>query len=78
MENDTPPEKPKKLFQPTGDLYGFLSRYAEGLEDWQRDILDIYRQRMIYFKPMYRAKIIHEGFASIAHRRIMAETPPRA
>lgn len=68
-----PREKSEKVFQPTGDLHGFIAQYAEGLEDWQRDILDIYRKRMIYFKPMFRAKVLHEGFASIAHRRIMAE-----
>lgn len=66
-----PPEKPEKIFQPTGDLYGFIAKYAEGLEDWQRDILNIYRERMLYFKPMLQCKVIHEGFASIAHRRIM-------
>ena len=68
-----PPEKPVKEFQPTGDLYGFLAKYAERLEGWQRDILSIYREREIYFKPMRRLKIIHDGFASITHRRIMAE-----
>lgn len=67
------PVKPEKIFQPATDLFGFLSRYSEHLEDWQRDILDIYRHRTIYFEPQSRCKIIHEGFASIAHRRIMAK-----
>lgn len=66
-----PPEKPEKIFQPTSDLYGFLAQYSEHLEDWQRDILDIYRHRMIYFQPQWRCKVIHEGFASLSHRRIM-------
>jgi len=66
-----PVEKPEKVFQPTGDLFGFLAKYAEDLEGWQRDILEIYRQRTIYFQPQYKTKIIHEGFASISHRRIM-------
>ena len=66
-----PPEKPKKVFQPTGDLYGFLAQYAEGLEEWQRDILNIYRNRMVYFLPQIRCKVLHEGFASIVHRRVM-------
>lgn len=66
-----PVEKLEKVFQPTGDLFGFLAKYAEHLEGWQRDILEIYRQRTIYFQPGMRSHIIHEGFAAIAHRRIM-------
>ena len=65
------PEKPVKVFQPTGDLFGFLAKYAEHLEGWQRDILEIYRQRAIYFAPQAACKVLHEGFAAIAHRRIM-------
>ena len=64
--------KPEPEFQPNGDLYGFLAQYAEGLEDWQRDILGIYRNRMLYFQPLARAKVLHEGFAALTHRRIMA------
>lgn len=58
-------------FRAANDLYGFLAQYAEGLEDWQRDILNIYRQRMLYFQPLIRAKVLHEGFAALVHRRVM-------
>lgn len=66
-----PPSKPKRLFQPNRDLHGFIAQYAEHLEGWQRDILEIYRQRTIFFNPMRRTKVLHEGFAALAHRRIM-------
>lgn len=65
------PEKPKRLFQPNRDLHGFIAQYAEHLEGWQRDILEIYRQRVIFFNPTRRTKVLHEGFAALAHRRIM-------
>ena len=71
----TPPVKPSvppKDFKPTSDLFAFLAMYAEGLEEWQRDILMIYRQRAIYFQPMARSKVMHEGFAALTHRRIMS------
>lgn len=66
-------DKPKPEFAPAADLYGFLAQYAEGLEDWQRDLLGIYRQRTIFFQPMMRTKVLHEGFAALAHSRIMAK-----
>ena len=69
-----PPTAADKLpdeFQPSHDLFGFLAQYADGLEDWQRDILGIYRQRALYFQPMGRCKVIHEGFAALVHRHIM-------
>jgi len=67
------PDRPEKLFQPTGDLYGFLAQYAPDLEDWQRDILYIYRQRELAFLPLQACKVLHEGFASIVHSKIMQE-----
>jgi stage V sporulation protein R len=63
--------EPEPEFQPNHDLFAFLAQYAEGLEDWQRDILGIYRNRMLYFLPMVRCKVLHEGFAALTHRRIM-------
>lgn len=82
-ERDLPPlfdiigvpsvEKEPEDFQATGDIYGFLAQYAERLEDWQRDILSIYRQRALFYQAMSRSKVIHEGFAAIAHSKIMAQ-----
>lgn len=70
-EMDDQPEEASKYFEPVEDLYGFLADYGEKLEDWQRDILQIYRKRSIYFAPMRRTKILHEGFASMVHSNLM-------
>ena len=59
------PEEPEK------DLLLFLANYGRDLEDWQRDILAMVREEMLYFLPQMRTKIMNEGFASLAHERIL-------
>jgi stage V sporulation protein R len=61
------PEEPEK------DLLRFILDYARGLEDWQRDIIGIVRQEMLYFVPQMQTKIMNEGWASFWHQRIMRE-----
>ena len=50
--------------EPDKDLLGFLRDYAPELEKWQRDILNMIREEMIYFIPQMRTKTINEGWAS--------------
>ncbi|MFT8710368.1 MAG: SpoVR family protein, partial [Sporolactobacillus sp.] len=45
--------------------------YSRGLEDWQRDILTMLREEMLYFWPQLETKIMNEGWASYWHVRIM-------
>ncbi len=59
--------------EPTKDLLLFMAEHAPHLEDWQRDILLIVREEMLYFVPQMQTKIMNEGFASIAHSRIMRD-----
>ncbi len=49
--------------EPDKDLLGFLRDYAPELEKWQRDILNMIREEMIYFIPQMRTKTINEGWA---------------
>jgi stage V sporulation protein R len=49
--------------EPEKDLLGFLRDYAPELEKWQRDILNMIREEMIYFIPQMRTKTINEGWA---------------
>jgi len=66
------PEEPAKVPPvPEHDLLAFLIANARDLEDWQRDILAIVREEMLYFLPQMRTKIINEGWASFWHYRIM-------
>jgi stage V sporulation protein R len=73
-EAEQKPLKPKKApAEPERDLLGFLRDYAPDLAHWQRDILNMVREEMLYFIPQIRTKIINEGWASFWHERIMTD-----
>ncbi|WP_096188103.1 SpoVR family protein [Evansella halocellulosilytica] len=67
-------KKKKKLPpQPEKDLLLFIEEYSRELEDWQRDILTMMREEMLYFWPQLETKIMNEGWASFWHQRIIRE-----
>ena len=67
-------KKPKKLpEQPEKDLLGFIVQHSLHLEDWQRDIVSMIREEMLYFWPQMETKIINEGWAAFWHTRIIRE-----
>lgn len=67
-------EKPKRFPpQPEKDLLWFIQEYSPHLEPWQRDILTMLRDEMLYFWPQLETKIMNEGWASYWHQRIMRE-----
>ncbi|WP_121605807.1 SpoVR family protein [Virgibacillus sp. Bac332] len=59
--------------QPEKDLLLFIEEYSRDLEDWQRDILTMMREEMLYFWPQLETKIMNEGWASYWHQRILRE-----
>ncbi|MCQ2008782.1 MAG: SpoVR family protein [Sporolactobacillus sp.] len=59
--------------RPEKDLLFFIEEYSKVLEDWQRDILTMLREEMLYFWPQLETKIMNEGWASYWHARIMRE-----
>ncbi|GGA38548.1 SpoVR family protein [Paenibacillus physcomitrellae] len=59
--------------EPEKDLMWFIQEYSEILEDWQRDIMTMLRDEMLYFWPQMETKIMNEGWASYWHQRIMRE-----
>lgn len=68
-------KKRKKKFppQPEKDLLLFIENYSRELSDWQRDILTMMREEMLYFWPQLETKIMNEGWASYWHQRILRE-----
>jgi stage V sporulation protein R len=42
----------------------FIEEYSRELEEWQRDILTMMREEMLYFWPQLETKIMNEGWAS--------------
>ncbi|MCA0983945.1 SpoVR family protein [Halobacillus yeomjeoni] len=69
------PFKKKKKFppRPEKDLLLFIEQYSRELDDWQRDILTMMREEMLYFWPQLETKIMNEGWASYWHARILRE-----
>ncbi len=55
------------------DLVLFLIHHSKVLEDWQRDVLTVIREEMLYFWPQVETKIMNEGWATYWHLRIMRE-----
>ncbi|MYL56815.1 stage V sporulation protein R [Virgibacillus halodenitrificans] len=59
--------------RPEKDLLLFIQEYSRELENWQRDILTMMREEMLYFWPQLETKIMNEGWASYWHQRILRE-----
>jgi stage V sporulation protein R len=68
-------EKKRRKFPPTPekDLLLFIEEYSPELEEWQRDVITILREEMLYFWPQLETKIMNEGWASYWHTRILRE-----
>lgn len=67
------PKKKKFPPRPEKDLLLFIESYSPYLTDWQRDILTMMREEMLYFWPQLETKIMNEGWASFWHQRILRE-----
>ncbi len=65
-QNKFPPQHEK-------DVMLFIEEYSKVLEDWQRDIITMLREEMLYFWPQIETKIMNEGWASYWHTRILRE-----
>ena len=50
------------------DILLFILEHSRELEEWQRDILTMMREEMLYFWPQLETKIMNEGWASYWHQ----------
>ncbi|WP_456282916.1 SpoVR family protein [Bacillus sp. JZ34] len=68
-------KRTKKKFppKPEKDILLFIEEHSRELEPWQRDILTMMREEMLYFWPQLETKIMNEGWASYWHQRIIRE-----
>ncbi|WP_341281624.1 SpoVR family protein [Paenibacillus sp. FSL H8-0537] len=71
-QDQTPPPKHFPP-APEKDLIWFIEEYSPLLTDWQRDIMSMMRDEMLYFWPQLETKIMNEGWASYWHQRIIRE-----
>ena len=72
---ETQPEikRKKTPAAPEKDILLFILEHSRELEEWQRDILTMVREEMLYFWPQLETKIMNEGWASYWHQRILRE-----
>jgi len=62
------PEEPEK------DLLLFLLEHTpqSEMQDWQRDVLNIVRNEMLYFLPQMQTKVMNEGWACATGESLLA------
>ncbi|MFD2613618.1 SpoVR family protein [Paenibacillus gansuensis] len=73
-EDEERPQDQKRFPpHPEKDILWFIEEYSTVLEPWQRDILTMLRDEMLYFWPQLETKIMNEGWASYWHQRILRE-----
>ncbi|MCR8633345.1 MULTISPECIES: SpoVR family protein [Paenibacillus] len=79
LDNPTEIDAPRKQeavkfpASPDKDLVLFIEEHAPYMTDWQRDIMTMLRDEMLYFWPQLETKIMNEGWASYWHQRILRE-----
>lgn len=73
LDRGAPPSAPAELATkgPYNDLLLFLLCHSPTLADWERDVVSIVRDEMLYFLPQLRTKIINEGWAVFWHLRLL-------
>jgi stage V sporulation protein R len=67
---ETPVEQ---KMQPEKDIIWYLLHNSPILQPWQRDVMSMIHDEMLYFVPQMQTKTINEGWASFWHSRIMRE-----
>jgi stage V sporulation protein R len=65
------PASEERTDGPYRDLLLFLLCHSPILADWERDIVSIVRDEMLYFVPQMKTKIINEGWAVFWHLRLL-------
>lgn len=60
-----PPQEPYR------DLLLYILCNSPILDDWERDVVSIVRDEMLYFLPQAKTKIINEGWAVFWHLRLL-------
>lgn len=53
------------------DVLGYVIHHAQGLNDWERQVLALVWEESRYFWPQLVTKVANEGYATFCHREIM-------
>lgn len=63
--------KPEVAILQEKDVLKYIIKHGRVLEEWQKEIVAIIREEMLYFFPQMETKIMNEGWASYWHARIL-------
>lgn len=55
------------------DIMGFIAAASRSLKDWQREVVHMLREEMLYFWPQLETKILNEGWATYWHLRLVRQ-----
>ncbi|MFA8439068.1 SpoVR family protein [Pueribacillus sp. YX66] len=72
-DKEIKPKRKKIPPYPEKDVLLFIQEFSRELDEWQRDILTMMREEMLYFWPQLETKIMNEGWATYWHQRILRE-----
>src|SRR5699024_11770219 len=72
-KTETQAKKEKVTIENNKDILLFIAEQSRFLDDWQRDIIMMLREEMLYFWPQLITKIMNEGWASYWHQTIMRD-----
>lgn len=53
------------------DLLMYIVEHSRQLEDWERDVISVVHDEMLYFWPQLETKIMNEGWATYWHTELM-------
>lgn len=70
-ESDAPEAEAE--MEPEKDIVWYIMQNSPVLQAWQRDVMSMIHDEMLYFVPQMQTKTINEGWASLIHSRIMRE-----
>ncbi len=57
------PESPEGEMRPEKDLIWFILQNSPMLQPWQRDVMSMIHDEMLYFVPQMQTKVMNEGWA---------------
>ncbi|MGH9837699.1 MAG: SpoVR family protein [Blastocatellia bacterium] len=57
------PESAEGEMQPEKDLIWFILQHSPTLQPWQRDVMSMIHDEMLYFVPQMQTKVMNEGWA---------------
>ncbi len=63
LDQESEDRKGDHTMEPEKDLVWFILQHSPSLQPWQRDVMSMIHDEMLYFVPQMQTKIMNEGWA---------------